>query len=177
MGDRKAVVVYEQEHKQILKDILGMAENKLKNCGCDVLLMEVSADKKGYEYYTELEKYDADYLLSFAMAGFQWDTLTGQVSYNRLYAKQIHILIGDYEVYEEYLQKEFAINLFFFADNAHWIKDWKTKYTGVPFMEKIPTIFCGEKLSVLEKEQNKKIICYVIDKVIAFTEGKTEYLQ
>lgn len=169
--EKKTVIIYEKEHSDVLADAITVTEQILKEKNHTVLRMPISQEKRGYEYFEELKKYDADYLISFAMAGFGWKTLSSQVSYNLLYAKQVHILIGDYAGYEEFLQKEYAINLFFFADNNKWTRDWENRYPGIPYMEKIPPVYIGKNLSVMERQADRKIIRRIVDRVTEIVEG------
>lgn len=177
MNGTKTVIVYEKGHAQVLSDLLAIVEQIVKEKGHQVIQMPVSEEKKGHEYLEELKKVDADYLISFAMAGFAWKTLASQVAYNLLYAKQIHILIGDYDGYEQFLKKEYAINLFFFADNKRWLSGWEERFPGVPYLEQIPGLYIGKKLTPIERQTDKKIMETVIDKVIQMVEGSRESIS
>lgn len=172
MNPKKTLILYDIEHEKVLQDLLEIIEQILKGEGHEVIRILVSRQKKGHEYLEELKKLDADYLISIAMAGFSWTTLASQVAYNLLYAKQIHILVGDYENYEEFLKKEYAMNLFFFTDHPKWFQNWEEKYPGIPYLEKIPTLYIGKNLSVAEKQADNKIMKQVINKVIDMAEGR-----
>lgn len=172
MESKKTILVYEKGHEEVLADLLSLTEQIWSEKGCNVIRMSVSQEKKGHEYLAELKEQDADYLISFAMAGFSWKTLASQVSYNLLYAKQIHILIGDYDGYEEFLKKEYAISLFFFTDHKKWIADWEEKYPGIPFLKKIPSLYIGKNLSLMEKQTDKRIMTQIIDEVMDIVEGR-----
>lgn len=171
MKRKKTVLVYEKAHEEVLQDLLSVTEQLWQAKGYDILRLPVSSQRRNYEYVEELQRMDAEYLLSFAMAGFGWKTLTSQVSYNLLYAKQMHILIGDYGDYEKFLQKEYAINLFFFADNKKWTENWEERYPGIPFMERIPQLYIGKNLSALEKQEDNRIMQQIMDTVHSIVEG------
>lgn len=168
--NKKAIIIFEECHREVLKDLITDAEKIFKEKQYIVDRICISDNKAGHIYFGQLKNENPDYIVSFAMAGFQWKTLASQVSYNLLYAKQIHILIGDYDVYETFLQKEYAINLFFFADNDKWTKEWEQRYVGIPYMRKVPTIFIGKNLSCEEKRSNQRNLHQIIDQVISIVE-------
>ena len=168
--DKKAIIIFEDCHREILNDLIRDAEKIFEEKQYIVNKICILSKKPGHSYFEQLKKEKPDYIVSFAMAGFQWRTLASQVSYNLLYAKQIHILIGDYDVYETFLQKEYAINLFFFADNEKWTKEWEQRYVGIPYMRKVPTIFIGKNLSYEEKRSNQRNLHQIIDQVIRIVE-------
>ena len=169
MGKR-AIIIYEEGHREVLNDLLRDTQIIMEKKQYATTQLCISNKKPGHTYFEQLKKENPDYIISFAMAGFQWKTLASQISYNLLYAKQIHILIGNYDIYETYLQKEYAINLFFFADHERWTKKWDERYAGIPFMKKISTIYIGKKLSVDERQSNQKNLNQIIDQVIHIVE-------
>ena len=171
MNPKKTFILYDIEHEEVLEDFLAVLEQILKEKGHVAGRILVTPQKKGYQYLEELKKLDADYLISIAMAGFTWTTLTSQPAYNLLYAKQIHILLGDYNNYDEFLQQEYAMNLFFFADHPKWLRNWEEKYPGIPYLEQIPTLYIGKALSRQERQTDYKIMEQVIEKVINMVEG------
>lgn len=168
--DKKAIIIFEDCHREALNDLVRDAEKIFKEKQYIVGKISISDRKPGHVYFEQLKEENPDYIISFAMAGFRWKTLASQVSYNLLYAKQIHVLIGDYDVYETFLQKEYAMNLFFFADHDKWTKEWEQRYAGIPYMRKVPTFFVGKNLSDEEKKSNIKNLHQIINQVISIVE-------
>ena len=84
----KMGIVWE-ENNRVLFPVVQEAECVGKEMGMQVELLPLKP-KEG-KLYEKLKKLDAEYLLTFDMAGFENDTYLEVPMYNLLYAKQIHI--------------------------------------------------------------------------------------
>lgn len=171
MEGKKVAIVYETAHKEVLAELIGITEGIL-NKKNTVVRISVNSEEPRHKFIGQLEKEDVDYLITFAMAGFGGKTLIGHNSYNLIYAKQIHILIGDYSYYHDFLKGEHGINMFFFADNGKWVMRWKDEYRGVPHLEKIPPLYIGKRLSANEKKADEMTMQSIIAKVSGIVEGE-----
>lgn len=170
MEGKKIAIIYEDVNKEILGEVIDITESIL-NKNNIVVEMMVNSREPRYKFQARLVEQDADYLITFAMAGFGGKTLIGHNSYNLVCAKQIHILIGDYSHYHELLKGEHGINMFFFADHGKWVNRWREEYKGVQFFEKIPPLYIGKKLTSNEKKADENTIRNLVDKVVELVEG------
>jgi len=170
MEGKKIAVIYEDVHEEILNEMIDVMESFLKKNNI-VVKMIVNTEEPRYKFMAKLEKENVDCLITFAMAGFGGKTLIGHNSYNLICAKQIHILVGDYPYYHEFLKGEHGINLFFFADHGKWVSNWHKEYRGVQFFEKIPPLYIGKKLTSNEKKADENTMRNIIAKVSEIVEG------
>ncbi len=92
----------------------------------------------GEDWFSAVRRQNPDYLATIDMVGFERTTLLEGSVYNLLHAKQLHLLTGDCGQYEELLQREYAINLFFFSDREETVRDWEKRYPGLPHLERMP---------------------------------------
>lgn len=92
----------------------------------------------GEDWFSAVCRKNPDYLATIDMVGFERTTLLEGSVYNLLHAKQLHLLTGDCGQYEELLQREYAINLFFFSDREETVRDWEKRYPGLPHLERMP---------------------------------------
>lgn len=93
---------------------------------------------RGEDWFSAVRRQNPDYLATIDMVGFERTTLLEGSVYNLLHAKQLHLLTGDCGQYEELLQREYAINLFFFSDREETVRDWEKRYPGLPHLERMP---------------------------------------
>lgn len=169
MEGKKVAIIYEISHKEILHDLVGVTEGIINHN--NVIRMEVNGEEPRHVFIENVKKEEPDYLITFAMAGFGGKTLIGHNMYNLICAKQIHILIGDYQYYHKFLKGEHGINLFFFADCGKWVNNWQKEYRGIQFFEKIPPLYIGRKLTSNEKKADENTIRNIIAKVVEIVEG------
>lgn len=100
-----------------------------------IVELPVKEERTSEDYLSVLREQDPDYLVTINMVGFHWTTLLEGSVYNLLHAKQLHLLSEDRGQYEAFLQKEYAINLFFFTDNRETVKNWEKRYPRLPHLE------------------------------------------
>lgn len=167
---KKAVIIYDEENADILKEVVSITEQIWKDKEYEITKTCVSSEKKPHEYLDELRASGAAFVITYGMAGFQWSTLQEKVGYNIVKAKQIHILPGCLPIYDEYLRKEYAINLFFYADNEEIIRQRKGTYAEIPYLKKMPILYMANKLTVKEKIRNVANLNRIFDEVLDFIE-------
>ena len=162
---KKAVVIYDGKNKALIEELLRTLEHIWVNKGYECILL-MTKDDRGF--MPEVDRLNADILMTIAMAGFEHRNMGEGVCYNNLRAKQIHILIGNIPKYDVYLRKELGIHLFLFTDNEQIYTGWKQKYPLISFLEKIPMLYIGEHLTSVEKDRNEKNLEKMICRVFSF---------
>lgn len=167
---KKTAILCKEEDKLFLGNIVQAVQEIWKDRGYESTVIPVSQEISPDNYMNMLVRLDADFLVTFGMAGFEWRALMEQVRYNTLFAKQIHILMGNLTHYDYYLRKEYGIQCFFFTDNEGLFEDWKRKYPLLPYFEKIPPLRIAGHLTKEEKLANRENLERVMDKVISFVE-------
>lgn len=167
---KRVVILCDESNRAILKETISIMKELWSGMGYEAAEMFVSETVSPDYYMNELVRLKEDFLVTFAMAGFSWRGLMEQVRFNTLDAKQIHILIGELPQYDFFLQKEFGIHSFFFADNQKIVKNWKHKYQLVPFLKEMPALYLAERLTEEEKRLNRGNLEGVLQEVMEFIE-------
>lgn len=103
-------------------------------------------------------------LLTFDLHGFEWCTLTDNISYNLLPCKQIHIITKDKLPNEKYLEKQLSISMFFYCMDSKYYQYLLEKYPDIPYLKEVK----GWKSSDDEKsaETNANILSKIIEEVM-----------
>ncbi|MDE6128263.1 MAG: hypothetical protein K2G16_03620 [Lachnospiraceae bacterium] len=167
---KKAVMLCDKKNRVILAETMSIMKEIWRDMGYEVMELFISEEESPDKYMNKLVELKEDFLVTFAMAGFAWRGLMEQVRFNTLMAMQIHILIGELPQYDFFLQKEYGIHSFFFTDNEKIAKDWKERYSLVPFLKGIPTLYVSERLTEEEKRLNRENLKGVLQTVTAFIE-------
>lgn len=167
---KRTVILYEEVYGTILRENLAILATLWKDMGYEVIELVVKEEESPDLYMNELVRLKEDYLVTFAMAGFAWRALMGQVRYNTLPAMQIHILVGELPHYDFFLKKEYGIHCFFFTDCMNIFAGWKQKYPQLPFLSYMPMLYMAEELTEEEKRLNRDNLQSVIQEVMVFIE-------
>lgn len=150
----KVIIIYREQDEGSKANTINALNRIWKERGYETVSLPICEEQPWENYRSLLREEDASYLVTLDMAGFSWSTLLEGSVYNLLPAKQLHLLTGDRGQYEILLQKEYAINLFFFTDNPDTFLDWESRYPFLPHLE----LMSGQ-----EKLAN------VVDKIIEYT--------
>ena len=158
----KMGIVWE-ENNRVLFPLIQEAECVGKEMGMQVELFPLKP-KEG-KLYEKLKKLDAEYLLTFDMAGFENDTYLEVPMYNLLFAKQIHILLNNNSKYQKYLYKNLGLNLFLFMSNTRLLLLYREKYPHLLNLEEMPELETGINLSEELKARNREILKVIMERV------------
>ena len=167
---KRVVFLYEKIFESIMKENLLILRSLWEELGYEVTEMVVEEQISPDIYMNELVRLKEDFLITFAMAGFSWRGLMGQVRFNTLATMQIHILIGNMPYYDFYLHKEYGIQSFFATDCDEIFVKWKERYPKLPFMDKFPTLYMAEQLTEVEKRANRISLQEMLLRIFAFIE-------
>ncbi|MBD5464731.1 MAG: hypothetical protein HDR22_02755 [Lachnospiraceae bacterium] len=161
---KKIVIIWEEKKQNLFASLIKQVKKIAKELDMETIFFPLKG-KGNHSTYESLKKLDADYLLSFDMAGFEMDTLQEVCAYNILYAKQIHILFQNEQKYREYLLQDMALNLFFFLSDEELLQKCKQEYPHILNLEAMPFLATGKKLTFEQQEKNRKALKMVIEKV------------
>lgn len=168
---RRVVFLYDKINEVILRENLLILREIWENREYKVVEMVIEEEISHDRYMNELVALKEDFLVTFAMAGFSWRSLTEQARFNALAAMQIHILIGDQPYYDFYLRKEYGIHSFFVTDCEKIFLDWKKKYSQLPFLDMLPTLYLAEYLTEEEKKANYTTLQEMLLRIFSFIEN------
>ena len=152
--DNKVIIIYRERDADIKENIISALNRIWEERGYETVCLSILEEQPWENYRPLLKEQEISYLVTLDMAGFGWSTLLEGSVYNLLPTKQLHLLTGDRGQYDMLLQKEYAINLFFFTDNPDTLRGWESRYPLLPHLELMP-------------EQEK--LADVVDKVIEYT--------
>lgn len=167
---KKTVILYEGINQAILKENISILKKLWQEMEYEVIELIIYEDVSPDEYMNKLVAVKADYLITFAMAGFEWRGLMEQVRFNTLAMMQIHILVGDLPYYDYYLHKEYGIQNFFYTDNREIYGRWKEQYPQIPYMGELPMLYVAEHLTEKERAANSANLHKMIQQVREFIE-------
>lgn len=167
---KRAVILYEEINEKILSQNVSILKELWQEIGYEVVVLAVSENVSPDEYMNKLVSIKEDFLITFAMAGFEWRGWMEQVRFNTLAVMQIHILIGHLPFYDIFLQKEYGIQSFFFTDSRDIFENWKEKYPQIPYMGSIPTLYMAEHLTEEEINVNRTNFRQMLWQVFSFIE-------
>lgn len=168
---KKVVILYEEMNRSVLRENISILKGLWKDMGYEVTELMVQAEVSPDIYMNELVRLKEDFLVTFAMAGFEWRGLTEQMRFNALEAMQIHILIGNLPHYDFYLQKEYGIHSFIVTDCKDVFANWKIKYPQIPFMDIMPMLYTAENLTEEEKSTNQSNLQAMLCRILAYIEN------
>ncbi len=117
MRMKKMLLVYEEGAKREYEDILKQLREHEIWTSLGVEEVEELELKHVGSHGTELVKLSgcqADVIISFNMAGFQYKTLLDNYRYNIMPVRQLHLILKE-EVWEQYKTSEFAMNVFVYV--------------------------------------------------------------
>ena len=161
---KKLVIVLEEKKQQLFGSLVEQVKTAAKALDMETLYF-LQRDNENSHTYEQLRNMDADYLVSFDMAGFEMSTLTEDSAYTLLYARQIHILFQNDQKYRRYLQQDLAMNLFLFIGDECLFKQYKQEYPHILNLEAMPPLALGEKLTEEQQRKNGEALRWVIEKV------------
>lgn len=161
---KKIAIIFEENNQQLFGALAEQAIEAARELDMEPVYFPLKG-RADIGTYERLRKMDADYLLSFDMAGFEMGTLTEDSAYNLLYAKQIHILFQNHQKYRTYLRQDLAMNLFLFIGDEYLFKRYKQEYSHILNLEAMPSLVYGEKLTKEQQEKNRKAIKWVMERV------------
>lgn len=150
----KIIIIHREKDTYSKENIIRILRRVWEDRGYETVPMPIREEKSWGTYLPRLREQDVSWLVTVDMAGFGWSTLLEGCAYNLLPAKQLHLLTEDRGQYDGFLQKEYAINLFFFTDNPDTIQDWESRYPLLPHLE------------LISEPEN---LGNVVDKVIEYT--------
>lgn len=105
-----------------------------------------------------------DMLLTFDLHGFEWCTLTDNISYNILPCKQIHIITKDNLPNERYLDKQLSISMFFYCTDSKYYQYLHEKYPNIPYLKEVKG--WNDTDDEESTETNAKILSEIIEEVM-----------
>lgn len=152
--DHKVIIIYQEQDADSKANYISTLNRIWEERGYETVLLPICEEQSWDKYLPRLREQDISYLVTVDMAGFGWSTLLEGSVYNLLPAKQLHLLTGDRGQYDALLQREYAINLFFFTDNPETFRGWENRYSLLPHLELMSGL----------KELNN-----VVDKLIEYT--------
>ncbi|MBD5545503.1 MAG: hypothetical protein HDR01_14985 [Lachnospiraceae bacterium] len=161
---KKLVIVLEEKNQHLYDSLAGQIKEAAKELDMETVYF-LQQDNEKSQTHGKLSEIDADYLVSFDMAGFEISTLTEGSAYNLLYAKQIHILFQNDWKYQRFLQQDLAMNLFLFVGDEYLFKKYKQEYPHILNLEAMQPLYLGEKLTEEQQEKNGEAIRWVLKKV------------
>ncbi len=161
---KKIAIILEEHNQKPFSTLAEQAMKAAKELDMEPIYFPLR-ERADIHTFERLRKLDADYLLSFDMAGFEMDTLTEESAYNLLYAKQIHILFQNDQKYRIYLRQNLAMNLFLFIGDEYLFKQYKQEYSHILNLEVMPPLVSGEELTKGRQEKNQKAIKQVMERV------------
>lgn len=130
------VVIDSSKYKNHKEEFLKL-EGRCHKANYSVGLLDISESLAEEEQYAALVREDADWIISFDMAGFSLRTELDSASYNNLHCKMAHIL---FRQMDEYLylnnRMNFSMFLFLVSDNYNReLQQFKTKHPNLPNLE------------------------------------------
>lgn len=131
----KVIIIYREQDEGTKGSVIRALRQIWGDRGYETAALSVREELPWENYKSRLQAQENAYLVTVDMAGFGWTTLLEGSAYNLLPAKQLHLLTEDRGQYDMLLQKEYAINLFFFTDNSEILKDWERRYPLLPHLE------------------------------------------
>ncbi len=161
---KKIIIILEENNRQCFDALAAQAIEAAKELYMEPVYFPLK-ERADIRTYERLRKMDADYLLSFDMAGFEMGTLTEDTAYNLLFAKQIHILLQNDQKYRTYLRQNLAMNLFLFVGDEYLFRQYKQEYSHILNLEAMPPLVHEEKLKKEQQEKNRKAIKWVMERV------------
>lgn len=167
---KRVVILYEEINQKVLRVNISVLKELWQDMGYEAVELVISEDGSSDEYMSQLVSLREDFVITFAMAGFSWQGWMEQVWFNTLAAMQIHILVGHLPFYDDFLQKEYGIQSFFFADSREIFENWKDRYPQIPYMGSIPMLYMAEQLTEEEKNENRRNFQKIIHQVFSFIE-------
>lgn len=153
--DKRVIIVYRERDALFKENMIQAVKKAWEDRGYVTEKISVLENLPWEKYLPCFQNGNVLWLVTIDMAGFGWSTLLEGSAYNLLHIRQLHLLTQDRGQYDEFLRKEYAINLFFFTDNPETVKDWERKYPLLPHLG-------------LMKSQ--KHLEDVVDEVIRYTE-------
>lgn len=161
---KKIIIIWEADNFNIERSLVRAAQEAGESLGMEVVLFPKQRSG-GPDFYEYLKKEDADYLLSFDMAGFEKSTLQESSAYNILYAKQIHVLLKNDSKYRKFLGREQALNLFFFAAGEREVRKYREEYPHLLNLEEMPELAVSSQITEEKQRHNKEALQQIIEKV------------
>lgn len=130
----RAIIVFDKTKCKYYDSLALQARTALESRGYDVLLGDVSEDKKAV--YREINKDEADILVTFDLEGFEKGTESGSLFYNLLSCKMVHFLFGDKKEYAPYLSNKLSLAMLFFGVgmDAAEVAEMKEKYPNIYYL-------------------------------------------
>lgn len=118
----KIVIVCAQERKEQYKELMRMIGLLVQREGYDSDTVFIKEGDSTIVITDKLREEDVVFVITIDFAGFEMKTLLEDAVYNIVAAKQLHIVV-DRDCLKNYIQNEFAINLYFaFPSNENIAK-------------------------------------------------------
>ncbi len=86
----------------------------------------------------KLRELAPDMLLTVDLQGFEHRTLTGNLSYNLLDCKQVHLLLHDNLQNEHFLSGQLSISMFFYCLGQQYFQHLGAAYPDIPVLRQVP---------------------------------------
>ena len=130
----------------------------------DIICCEIWDDSRKKLSSEDIREINPDLFVNFDLAGFEQNTLMGNVSFNLLECKQIHILTNRELPNEKYLEKQLSISMFFYCTHLVQYRYLLKKYSDMPYLKQMD----GWRDRYDEKsiEENANVLLAVIDEVM-----------
>lgn len=160
----KIIIIWNQYDGKEWDILARQAETAAQELEMQVITYPLSS-RMTNEDYGKIKELDADYLMTFDMAGFEQDTLQEVPSYNMVFAKQIHILLGDNPKYSDYLCRSLSLNQFLFAQTEEQAEYISKEYPQLLNVEGMPQFAFKGQMSDGQNRANIDAIKWAIEKV------------
>lgn len=111
-----------------------------------------------------LEDYHANLIVTFHLAGFEQQTLTGNISYNLMDCKFLHLLLHENLPLEPFLKNPLSLSMFFYCVGEDYQKYLKLTYPHLPYLKAL--IGWDNKDSLQASSNNAQLLKNAIQEVI-----------
>lgn len=137
----------------------------------------------------KIQSASPDFVITINLAGFEFTTLTGGISYNLWNTKFVHFILEKHLKNEVFLNKPFSISMFFYCKGQVYTEYLREKYPMLPYLEEIAgweegfdknvlKDNAGKMAAVIERTAKKCGMCirfsYVVEAEIYFQQLKTD---
>lgn len=155
----KVLIVFEKAVELKYQPIINLIQKYFVESSYKVELFCVTDSARQAECRMKLSDTKYDYICTLDLPCFELTTLLGDILYNILPTKQIHIVI-DTKKLLAYKKTDFALNLFVFVPDTG--KRYEEEYTHIPNLAVYPMF---ELVNAQGEETNRETVRKILDDV------------
>lgn len=156
-------IVIIAEEKSVFGKYKEIFQKKIEqSLDCKVVYL-FPAGKSSGTLISDINAIAPDILISVDLLGFEQGTLTGNISYNLLHCKQIHLILQNETENEKYLSKVLSIAMFFFCAGDARFKYIRQTYPHLPYLKKLE--YWESAVTPQCAEADAQILCSVVEEV------------